>query len=91
MTTLPKKAVKAVKKSTAIKESREQDHLMGSTLVGERGQVVIPKDIRDRLHLKAGDKLMVMVHKNGPIMLVPIEQMQKMIRQMSEHVSRLIK
>ncbi len=91
MTLLPKKSLKALKKPIASKESREQDHLMGSTLVGERGQVVIPKDIRDRLRLKAGDKLMVMVHKNGPIMLVPVEQMQKMIRQMSEHVSRLMK
>lgn len=68
----------------------KQEHLMGSTVVGERGQVVIPKDVRDRLHLKAGDKLMVMVHKHGPIMLIPVEQMQQMIRQMSEQMSTLL-
>lgn len=64
---------------------------MGSTVLGERGQVVIPKDIRDRLRLKPGHKLMVMVHKQGPIMLVPLEQMQQMIRQLSEQMSEVLK
>lgn len=63
---------------------------MGATVVGERGQIVIPKDVRDRMHLKPGDKLMVMVNKQGPIMLIPLEQMQRMIRQMSEHMSTLL-
>lgn len=63
---------------------------MGATVVGERGQVVIPKDVRERMCLKPGDKLMVMVNKQGPIMLIPIEQMQRMIRQMSEQMSSLI-
>jgi AbrB family looped-hinge helix DNA binding protein len=81
MTNSPKKSEKT---------SETQEHLLGSTVVGERGQVVIPKDIRDRLRLKPGDKLMVMVHKNGPIMLVPVEQMQRMIRQMSEQMSSLL-
>lgn len=63
---------------------------MGATVVGERGQVVIPKDVRERMCLKPGDKLMVMVNKQGPIMLIPIEQMQRMIRQMSEQMSSLL-
>ena len=83
-----RKVINTAKKSEKTPET--QEHLLGSTVIGERGQVVIPKDIRDRLHLKAGDKLMVMVHKNGPIMLVPVEQMQRMIRQMSEQMSSLL-
>ena len=63
---------------------------MGSTVMGERGQVVIPKDIREQLRLKAGDKLMVMVHKDGPIMLLPVEKMQQMVRQMSEQMAALL-
>lgn len=63
---------------------------MGATVVGERGQVVIPKDVREHMRLKPGDKLMVMVNKQGPIMLIPLEQMQRMIRQMSEHMSTLL-
>ena len=35
---------------------------MGSVTVGERGQVVIPAEARDNLHLAAGDKLLAFMH-----------------------------
>ena len=38
------------------------DHFMGSSTVGERGQVVIPAEARERLGIKPGDKLLVFVH-----------------------------
>ena len=31
----------------------------GSTIIGEKGQVVIPKEAREDLKLKKGDKLLV--------------------------------
>ncbi len=65
--------------------------LIGATVVGERGQVVIPKDIRDRLSLHPGAKLIVMQHGDSPVMFLPVEQMEKMIRQMSEYVARMSK
>ena len=65
--------------------------LIGATVVGARGQVVIPKDIRDRLGLHSGAKLIVMQHGDSPVMLLPVEQMEKMIRQMSEYVARMTK
>jgi AbrB family looped-hinge helix DNA binding protein len=39
--------------------------------LGERGQVVIPQAMRDRLGLKAGDKLMVFMKHEKFIGLVP--------------------
>jgi AbrB family looped-hinge helix DNA binding protein len=33
--------------------------LYGTVTVGERGQVVIPKEARDHFHIKPGDKLLV--------------------------------
>lgn len=62
--------------------------LIGSTTVGERGQIVIPKAIRDRLKMKPGTQVMVMQHADSPVMILPIEQMQEMIRLMSERVAR---
>lgn len=62
--------------------------LIGSTTVGERGQIVIPKTIRDRLHMKPGTQVMVMQHGDSPIMVLPIEQMQEMIKQMSVRVAQ---
>lgn len=35
-------------------------HFYGSVVLGERGQVVIPKEARDAFDLKPGDKLIVM-------------------------------
>lgn len=37
----------------------------GSTTVGEKGQVVLPADLRRDLKIKAGDKLAVMVMKKA--------------------------
>ncbi len=62
--------------------------LIGSTTVGERGQIVIPKTIRDRLKMKSGTQVMVMQHGDSPIMVLPIEQMQEMIKQMSARVAQ---
>ncbi len=66
------------------------EQLIGSTVMGERGQIVIPKDIRDRLRIKPGAKMMVMQHGDSPIMLLPVEQMQAMIQQMSARVAKLL-
>ena len=78
-----------IKKKTG-KQPDRGEQLIGSTVLGERGQVVIPKDIRDRLHMRPGAKMMVMQHGDSPIMLLPVEQMQKMIQQMSARVAKLI-
>lgn len=40
-------------------------HFMGASTVGERGQVVIPAEARERLDIKPGDKLLVFVHPAG--------------------------
>lgn len=40
-------------------------HFMGAATVGERGQVVIPAEARERLDIKPGDKLLVFAHPAG--------------------------
>ncbi len=49
---------------------------MGVTKLGQRGQVVIPKDIRDEIGLKAGDFLEV-VRKEGNIIIMPKKLVDK--------------
>lgn len=35
-------------------------HFFGSVVVGERGQIVIPKEARELFHIKHGDKLLIL-------------------------------
>jgi AbrB family looped-hinge helix DNA binding protein len=77
-------------RSKPIREA-EGECLMGATVLGERGQVVIPKDIRQRLGLRSGAKLMVLNMKNGPIVLIPMEKMQSFVAQVNERVSSFLK
>jgi AbrB family looped-hinge helix DNA binding protein len=43
---------------------------MESTLT-IKGQMTIPKAIRDHLHLKAGDRVKFFVHPDGTVVLLP--------------------
>ena len=46
--------------STGIGVPPRGKHLFGNVKVGERGQVVIPKEARDLFDIKPGDKLVVL-------------------------------
>ena len=52
------------------KKLKSTDCYVESTTIGERGQVVIPKEIRDALRLKTGESLLVMLH-NGAVVMMP--------------------
>jgi AbrB family looped-hinge helix DNA binding protein len=43
---------------------------MATTTISSKYQVVIPKDIREKLHLKSGQKMTVVV-KGGVVYLIP--------------------
>jgi AbrB family looped-hinge helix DNA binding protein len=49
---------------------------MSQTVVSSRGQVVLPKAIRDKRHWKAGTKLMIEERPEG-VLLRPIEAKKK--------------
>lgn len=42
-----------------------QEAFVGSVTVGERGQVVIPVEAREKCGIEAGDKLLAFVHPTG--------------------------
>lgn len=45
-------------------------YYFGSVLVGERGQIVIPKEARDKFNINAGDKLLVLGDEDRGIGIV---------------------
>lgn len=62
----------------------------GSTKVGERGQIVLPANLRKKMKIKPGDKLLVLGHgyMNG-IMLVKSEVLDEVLSNMNERISEI--
>ena len=48
----------------------EKDKSVGICKVGEKGQIVIPKEARDMFNINSGDSIIVLCDKNKGIALV---------------------
>ncbi len=62
--------------------------MIGAVVVGERGQIVIPKDFRESIGLKAGSRLLVASHGDGAMLLIPITMMKEMMDKMNDKLSK---
>lgn len=56
----------------------------GSTVVGERGQIVIPKEAREEFGLKPGDTLIVLGHPGKGMMLAKAEALREFAKNLLE-------
>ncbi len=59
-----------------------------ATRMGERGQVVIPAEVRERLGLRPGEKLFTFVRMGELIILVRTKTFQQLFKRMSRHFGR---
>jgi AbrB family looped-hinge helix DNA binding protein len=55
---------------------------MSVATLTSKGQTTIPKDVRERLGLKPGDKIRFMVDDNGRAFLIPLTVTVKQLRGM---------
>ncbi len=66
----------------------EGKHIFGTVKVGERGQIVIPKEARDIFQISPGDTLMVLGDEKRGIALVKADKFRslamKMLRMFEE-------
>ena len=62
-------------------------HLFGSVKVGERGQVVIPKEAREIFDISPGDILLVLGDVERGIALVKADTLQEFARKILESSS----
>lgn len=62
-------------------------YIFGVVKVGERGQIVIPKEARELYNIKAGDSLMVLGDQRG-IAMLKTEVFQSIINQAMEGLAK---
>lgn len=55
----------------------EKKHIFGTVKVGDRGQIVIPKEARDIFDIKPGDTLMVLGDEDRGIAIVKADKFRK--------------
>ncbi|MGH6915343.1 MAG: AbrB/MazE/SpoVT family DNA-binding domain-containing protein, partial [Geminicoccales bacterium] len=53
---------------------------MSIATLTSKGQTTIPKDVRDRLGLKPGDRMRFMVNPDGTVTVVPMNLSVKQLR-----------
>lgn len=63
----------------------------GAVTVGERGQIVIPAQLRQSFGIKAGDKIFVMAKKGELIGLIPSDQFNEFLGHMTEMLAKFNK
>lgn len=63
---------------------KKGESLIGITTIGEKGQIVIPANIRATFKLSKGTKLMVIAHGKGIFLMRPAA-----LRSMAEHFGTL--
>ncbi len=73
-----------------ISREKLEKAFRGSVTVGERGQVVIPAEVREEMGIVAGDKLLVFCGPEGPMValgkLSSLEMAANEIQQVIAHV-----
>lgn len=64
--------------------------LAGTATVGPKGQVVIPADVREKMAIKPGDKLIALyVEDRQSIAFITEEAAQELVNKMGSHISTL--
>ncbi|MCI9071881.1 MAG: helix-turn-helix domain-containing protein [Lachnospiraceae bacterium] len=59
-------------------------HLFGVVTVGEKGQIVIPKQARKIFHIEAGDRLVVLGDEAQGIAMVKAEEMMHFLNRVQQ-------
>lgn len=68
-----------------------EPRVYGAVAVGERGQIVIPAEVRKLYDIKAGDRVIVFSKPGGLIALIPAEQFGRFLDQATSVLAKIKK
>jgi len=71
------------------KTCKKQEGFYGTTVIGERGQIVIPAKAREDFRLEKGEQLLVFGMGKNVIALVKIEQVKEFASDLSKKLKSL--
>ena len=84
--------MKAKESSCGLNPSCEEYRVESIVTVDERGQMVLPKDIREKAGIKAGDKLaLVTLQKNGKVCCIYLFKSEELASRVEGLVGPLAK
>jgi AbrB family looped-hinge helix DNA binding protein len=73
-----------------MKDMSAQECFFGSVTVGERGQVVIPSDVRKDLHIEPGDRLLVFREPIGKgVMLTKLDHVHDVVQHLQSFIEKI--
>ncbi|HDZ59471.1 MAG TPA: AbrB/MazE/SpoVT family DNA-binding domain-containing protein [Actinobacteria bacterium] len=86
-------AGKAAAAAPCNQEPPAGPEFFGSATVGERGQIVIPADARQKLDIRPGDKLMIFSNLHGmrSLSVMKAEQVTEFVSRAMANLSRIEK
>lgn len=71
-----------------IPEKAKGHHMFGTVKVGERGQIVIPKEAREIFGIKPGDLLLVLGDESRGLAIVKADDIRELALKILENVDK---
>ena len=69
-------SMKSITNITYKEIKMEKEKFVGISKVGEKGQIVIPKEVRDMFDIKSGDSIIVLCDKTRGIALLKADAIE---------------
>ena len=64
------------------------NHTIGTVKVGEKGQIVIPKEAREMFGIKPGDSLLVIGDKRRGLTIVKTDDVRELVNKILEKMDK---
>ena len=70
-------------------ESNNEKLSFSTVKVGERGQIVIPKETRDMFSIKPGDSLIIVANKKRGIVIIKSDKLKEFATEILENIKNI--